>query len=388
MDKLVYLSFLNESKTVIGNNSQFHFPMGIRFSPDYKFLYIADSQNHVIRKANMDTLKVETLYGTGVSGFKNDVGKKSQFNRPTRIYRDDLNWFVSDSGNHLIRKIHANNYVSTFLGQTGVAGTANSGGISTQLNNPAGAYYLSGVSIFADSENHGLRLFYTDANRTKLVAGLLGTSGFQDGFTNSGLTSSTARLHKPTDITYVHENLDPNDPINSKNIFFTDTENHCIRKMTNLWHVSTSGLQSSTNLKPDDPNFGSLPIDTYSGAKGTAVSGSTDGSLEAARFYRPTGIIADENHLQLFIADTGNHTIRMMDLKKNEVSTIAGLAGEAGQADGGASISRLNSPTSLEFFYPYLYISDSGNHVIRRLDIRNKELITIFGRKGETGLFD
>lgn len=161
-----------------------------------------------------------------------------------------------------------------------------------------------------------------------------------------------------------------------------------------LLYGITSEIQSSA-LAGEGISFITMPLakDNVRGGvinqKGCSPTpSSTDGSLDEARFNFPTGIVADEKNLILYIADTGNHTIRKTDLKINQVTTIAGIAGQAGTEDGVFGISKLNEPRGLEIIYPFLYIADSENHAIRRLNLITNQLITIVGKAGEEGAVD
>lgn len=123
-----------------------------------------------------------------------------------------------------------------------------------------------------------------------------------------------------------------------------------------------------------------LKDETVRTAAGSGKSGYTDGMGTAAQFARPTGIAAGEDG-SLFIADTDNHAIRLLD-KNGKVSTIAG--GTAGCADGTVSAARFREPTGLSYADGALYIADSGNHRICKLE--NGKITTIAGSKeGEDG---
>lgn len=100
------------------------------------------------------------------------------------------------------------------------------------------------------------------------------------------------------------------------------------------------------------------------------AGGSANGTNANARFYYPYGMAAGTNASTLFVADTGNHTIRKLALSGTNwvVSTIAGLAGVSGSADG--------TNANARFYYPFgvavdslgrLYVADTYNYTIRRI---------------------
>jgi uncharacterized repeat protein (TIGR02543 family) len=101
---------------------------------------------------------------------------------------------------------------------------------------------------------------------------------------------------------------------------------------------------------------------------GSGSSGSTDGTGIAASFYRPSGVATDGTNL--YVADSGNYTIRKVVLASGLVSTISGAAASIGTTNGAAASARYNYVASLAYDgnHDCLYIADSGNAKIRLLD--------------------
>jgi hypothetical protein len=135
-------------------------------------------------------------------------------------------------------------------------------------------------------------------------------------------------------------------------------------------------------------------VTLLAGLAGSA--GSADGAGTAARFNAPRGIATDGTNL--FVADTGNHTIRQVT-PSGEVTTLAGLAGNPGSADGsGGGISptaRFNNPEGIAVVIASLattlYVADTGNHAIRRVTgtgSPNVAVITFAGTAGTAGFAD
>ena len=86
-----------------GTSASFNKPKKI--TTDGTNLYVAESNNHLIRKIVISTGAVTTLAGTGSSGSANGTGTSASFNRPHGITTDGTNLYVIDQTNHLIRKI-------------------------------------------------------------------------------------------------------------------------------------------------------------------------------------------------------------------------------------------------------------------------------------------
>lgn len=106
---------------------------------------------------------------------------------------------------------------------------------------------------------------------------------------------------------------------------------------------------------------------------GNGTAGLLNGRAENVQFSNPRGLAVDEAG-NLYIADCGNHAIRMMDTEGN-VSVV--LGGVQGCADGEAGTARLNSPTGISWYEGALYICDSGNR--RICVLRDGVLSTLAG---------
>ena len=101
---------------------------------------------------------------------------------------------------------------------------------------------------------------------------------------------------------------------------------------------------------------------------GTARSyGSTNGTGTAARFNNPFGITMDGTNL--YVADTGNHTIRKIVIATGEVTTLAGIAGSYGSTDGTGTAARFNNPFGITIDGTNLYVADTGNYTIRKIEL-------------------
>jgi len=143
-------------------------------------------------------------------------------------------------------------------------------------------------------------------------------------------------------------------------IYVADTENHLIRK------ISPAGA-----------------VTTLAGTAG--LPGSQDGTGSSASFFRPLGITVDGSG-NVYVADTGNHTLRKITAA-GRVSRVAGQNRSGGFADGGPSVSRLNSPIGLAVAADgAIWVADSNNFLIRKLT--GTTLSTVAGSPGQSGLVD
>lgn len=192
-----------------------------------------------------------------------------------------------------------------------------------------------GKLVIADRTYQVVRVLQKDGTY-RLLAGTDGTSGYKDGSAKKSLFSS------PWDVV----------PFDG-GWLISDTENHALR-----WYVDAT-------------------VTTFAG---NGKAGYKDATGKNARFNRPTGMAVGADK-EVYIADTGNHVIRMID-KKGKVTTFAG--GKKGCANGSLKSARFNEPTGLSFYKGALYVADSGNHRICKIE--NGKVTTVAGSaKGMEG---
>ena len=214
--------------------------------------------------------------------------------------------------------------VTTLAGHLGTSGTNNGTGTAAQFNNPIGvAVDTNGTVYVGDRSNHAIRKI-TSAGVVTTLAGLVGTSGTNDG------VGVAARFNYPEDVAVDGSNY----------VYVADNGNSCIRKVA--------------------------PDGTVTTLAGTAGSpGSDDGTNSTAQFSNPLGIAVDSAS-NLYVGDTGNQTIRKIT-PNGVVTTIGGLAGASDNIDGSGSEARFNSPEGLAVdANGFVYVTDGYNHNIRK----------------------
>ena len=113
---------------------------------------------------------------------------------------------------------------------------------------------------------------------------------------------------------------------------------------------------------------------------GTGARGAQDGAFEKATFFRPQGLALDGD--ALYVADTENHLLRRVDLKARTVETVAGTGQQARGFDFAPGLARtaaLSSPWDLQLVGHVLYIAMAGAHQIWQYDLDRKEIATYAG---------
>lgn len=313
------------STNALGTSARFTHPVGLATDLSGN-IYIADTENSTIRKITPDG-NVSTIAGSpGNFGSTDAIGAGARFYGPQALAADGYGQlFVADTANSTIRKI-VGNAVSTFAGVAGVSNSFDGTGSNAQFYHPEGIATDAGGNVYvADTWNHTIRKI-TPAGAVTTLAGLAGNFGAADG------TNSKAHFNRPAGIA-----VD-----SATNIFIADSLNHTIRKITPVGQVSTiAGL--------------------------AGVWGSGDGTNSAARFYLPEGISIATNG-DLFVTDSGNQTLRKISFIGTNwvVTTVAGLSGLAGSANGTGSNAQFDFPAGIGFDNAgYLYIADTGNNMIR-----------------------
>ena len=117
-------------------DARFYQPSGLAMDGSGN-VYVADTTNHKIRKITSAGV-VSTLAGTGISGFADGVGSTANFASPNGVAVDASGTvYVTDTGNHRIRKITSAGVVSTLAG-SGIAGFADGAGTTAKFSSPYG----------------------------------------------------------------------------------------------------------------------------------------------------------------------------------------------------------------------------------------------------------
>lgn len=119
---------------------------------------------------------------------------------------------------------------------------------------------------------------------------------------------------------------------------------------------------------------------------GTGQSGLTDGSFDKAQFFAPQGMAFDQENQILYIADTENHALRRVDLKRQIVETIAGTGEQSRNIrphSGAAKETALNSPWDLQIWGKRLFIAIAGSHQIWEMDLETDIIRTYAGMGAE-----
>ena len=274
----------------------------------------------------------------------NGTGTAAKFNQPVGITTDGSNIYVADNKNNVIRKIViADGTVTRLAGSpAGTAGYANStdGTGDTATFNLPGAVTMDGEFIYvADTGNNLIRKIEISSGFVTSIAGsTTGVAGSVDA-----LNGSDARFNHPSGIT-----------TDGTNLYVADSGNNTIRKIT----ISTGA------------------VETLAGAAAVAGSSdSTDDTGVTARFNQPARIATDGSNL--YVTDFRNGTVRKIVIATGAVTTIAGVAGTHGSADGVGAAASFNQPNGIATDGTSLYVTDSAYNTIRVIVISSGSVSTL-----------
>jgi len=285
-----------------------------------------------------------TVAGTGIQGYTGNgaAANLAELDGPTRVAVDSArNIYIADTANHVIRMVTFSTGIINVLAGTQTAGYSGDGGAATsaELNFPRGLAVDSLGDVFvADTGNNVIREVSAS---TSVITTIAGTGS--PGYSGDGLQATQATLSGPQGLT-----LD-----SAGSLYIADTGNNVIRKL----------------------NLASGIITTVAGT-GTLGSGGDGGPATAARLFTPQDVAVDASG-NLYIADTGNSSIRKVSSSSGAISVLASNQTFTGH--------NLANPTSVALDSSgTLYIADTGNNVIRRLNLSNGAIVTVAGT-GYTG---
>ena len=310
------------------------FPGKVLADPANDRLFIADSNHNRIVIARLDGTLLETI-GTGEAGAANGAFDKATFYRPQGLAYSGDYLYVADTENHLIRRVNLKTRtVETIAGtgkQTREYPPKGGPGASTALSSPWDLQLIGRTLYIAMAGPHQIWKLDLDTNDVAVFAGS-GQEARRDG------SLLQAGFAQPSGITAIGNTL-----------YVADAESNIIRA------IDVAGGKVETLAGGDLFEFGDV-----------------DGTGDDVRLQHPLGILPFGD--KLLIADTYNHKIKELDPKRGRVTTLVGT-GKPGQADGATP--SFYEPAGLTFANDKLYIADTNNHAIRVVDLKTKQAGTL-----------
>lgn len=288
-------------------------------------VYVADTENHTIRRVTSSGVVTTVAGVAGQSGFANGFGAAARFKRPGGIAVDASgNVYVADE-NHVVRKIAAGGLVTTFAGNAAISGHTDGTGTAARFFLIFGMAFDSAGNLYvAEYGTHTIRKI-TPAAVVTTIAGTPDVSGSANG------TGSAALFNRPNSLA-----VDA-----TSNVYVTEFASHTIRKITPAAVVTTV-------------------------AGSTGVCGYADGVGTSAVFCAPRGIAVDSAG-DLYVADGSNFRIRKVLAASGTVSTFAGSGSLASIDGAGTSAAFMGVQSVASDASNNLYVPEGNGHTIRKI---------------------
>ena len=309
------------------------FPGKVLADEKSKRLFISDSNHNRIVVTDFDGKLVETI-GSGAAAAKDGDFSSANFNRPQGLALDGNYLYVADTENNLIRRVDLKTKKVETIGGTGkledftgVGGSAKTTAISSPWD-----LSLVGKNLYiAMAGSHQIWRMNLEKNLLEPYAG----------------TRAEARLDGKIDESAFAQ---PSGIVSDgKNLFVADSESNIIREI----------------------NFQNETVETLVGGD-LFDFGDIDGEEDDVRLQHPLGVALYDG--KVLIADTYNHKIKLLDPENKTVTTFLGT-GKSGQTDG--KTPTFYEPGGLSVADGKLFIADTNNHAIRVVDLKTKEVSTL-----------
>ncbi|MBL8292726.1 MAG: SMP-30/gluconolactonase/LRE family protein [Bryobacterales bacterium] len=383
--------------------AQFNGVFGIAFSPAGE-LHICDSRNGRVRKISRDGNTITTVAGTGSVQANGDGGPATQaaLGNPRSIVFDSAgNYYISDTLNHVVRKVDQAGVITTVAGTAGRRGFGGDGAAATSalLQVPAGLAVDAQNNLYiADSLNNRIRRVTTQNGRIETFAG----TGVQ-GFAGSNSPAASAQFYQPLDLAF-NRNGD---------LFIADRNNGRIRRIRggtittvagggsnravpgsavqfDLAFATAVAVDANDQLLVLDDGLRRLfrvnPVsDQIQAAAGTSVSRAAGdgGPASQATLFEPSGVAVDSEG-NVFVSDVVDNRVRRI-ARDGTIGTWAGTGSLGTSGDGGpATAAGLGRPRGMAIDRNQnLYVAGTWGAYIRRISPRG--VITNFAGTTSSG---
>lgn len=315
------------------------YPGKLAFSPEGSMIAVSDSNHNRVLILDSNG-KVLHKIGGASKDLRDGSFEDARFFRPQGLAWVGEKIYVADTENHALREIDlATKTVKTLAGN-GMQGHWVSGpqeGRATQLSSPWDLAHSDGFVFIAMAGLHQIWAYHIQSAKMGPFAGI-GHENIVDG------SLGDAQFAQPSGLS-----------IYSNYLLVADSEVSAVRLV----------------------DLNKKSVQTVVGA-GLFEFGHVDGGLEEARLQHPLGVHCEGN--KIYVADTYNHAIRLIDLVEQKVSTVVGKAEMKTMCninDPACDTLGLFEPSDVKKKGNSLYIADTNNHLIRVFDLEKMVLKTL-----------
>lgn len=285
--------------------------------------YISDSGHNRVVEINVHG-RVTRVFGSGGVGLLDGIGRDSAFNNPQGLVKVNDFLYVADCGNHAIRRIDLSTQDVMTIAGDGQIGNIHMGEFTNptavSLNSPRDLCYQNGVLYIAMAGQHQIWQLRLTDNTLSVIAGN-GHIGLQDGKAHEAAFAQCCGI-----------------AADENRVYSCDAESSAIRMLR------TASSQVSTLI-----------------GQGLSISGDADGSWSKALLQHPQAIALDKPRKLLYVADSYNSKIKVMNFDLSSISSL-----DAGRG--------LDEPDGLSLCDNTLWIANTNAHEIRKLNLLTREV--------------
>jgi DNA-binding beta-propeller fold protein YncE len=341
-------------------------------------LFVADSNHNRVVVTRLDGTLLYTI-GSGQRGMAGGSFEEASFQRPQGLALDGNALYVADTENHLIRRADLKARTVETVAGTGVQlrdlSVRGGPALSTPISSPWDLQVVGRALYIAMAGPHQIWRLDLERRELAVFAGT-GREAREDG------PRDEAGFAQPSGLA-----------TDGRTLYVADAESNVIRAVS-LGGAKTSDLKTG-NSEPVDAKadearllkaslssssrpapLPSTPVrdeEVQTLAGGDLFDfGDRDGAGDDVRLQHPLGLALDGG--RLFIADTYNHKIKVLDPRARTVKTFAGT-GKPGQADG--TQPSFYEPGGITVARGRLYVADTNNHAVRVVDLATKQTTTL-----------
>jgi thiol-disulfide isomerase/thioredoxin len=317
-------------------SSMLAFPGKVLADEKSNQLFIADSNHNRIVVTSLEDSSVKEVIGSGEIGISDGGFEEASFNHPQGMAFDGRVLYVADTENHAIRAVDLEKRTVATIAGTGEQSrdhvTFGGQGRQLKLNSPWDIVMHEGLLYIAMAGPHQLWRMNPKTGGIAPYAGS-GRENIIDG------PLAEAALAQPSGIT-----------TDGRVLYFADSEVSAIR---------TAALDAAGN------------VETIVG-EGLFDFGDRDGRGSQVRLQHPLGVVYYDG--ALYVADTYNNKIKRISPADKSAETFAGT-GDGGLRDGERAT--FDEPGGVSAARGKLYVADTNNHVVRVVDLKTKRVETL-----------
>jgi thiol-disulfide isomerase/thioredoxin len=312
----------------------------LSFSPDGRMLAISDSNHNRVLVVDTDSGRIIHKVGGGTKDLRDGGFDQARFFRPQGVLWIGDRIYVADTENHALREVDLQSRTVKTLAGNGRQGhwvQSPQDGKMTQLSSPWDLAHEGGFIFVAMAGLHQIWAYHIETGKIGPFAGS-GYENIVDG------PLGEAQFAQPSGLA-----------ISGNYMFVADSEVSAVRRID----LARKVVQTAVG-------------------EGLFVFGHKDGPLEEARLQHPLGIACEGN--RVYVADTYNHAIRLIDLAEQRVSTLVGrpeMKTVCNIDDPSCDTLGLFEPSDVKVRGSLLYIADTNNHLVRIFDLEKKVLRTL-----------